>query len=329
MMGWIDRYIRYVTVERRYSARTQAVYRDVLERFAAWAAETAGEASLTDAALVEHLDPRLLRAYEVELLDRCGLSARTVNQHLSVLSGFCRFLMREGALAGNPVRGVARPKMERRLPVFYREEAMTGYFAATEADAGEEALELLRACAGSHSATAVTLYRRRLDRLIVSLLHGTGIRRAELLSLTGRSVDFRRGVLHVRGKGDKMREIPLVPSLCQEISLYLQAVGPVVGEVRDADGPLIVTEKGRALYPGYVDRAVKRAFQGVEGFSGRKSPHVLRHTLATELLDRGADLEAIKEMLGHASLAATQLYTHNSIERLRKVYNQAHPRAKK
>ena len=124
-----------------------------------------------------------------------------------------------------------------------------------------------------------------------------------------------------------MREIPLISSLCHEICLYLQAVESMRGSASPADGPLLMTEKGRALYPVYVDRTIKEELDGY-GITGRKSPHVLRHTVATALLDDGADLNSIKEMLGHANLAATQVYTHGSVDRLKKVYNLAHPRAK-
>ena len=172
------------------------------------------------------------------------------------------------------------------------------------------------------------IYRHRLHRLIISLLFGIGIRRAELIGLKTNSFDPARQVMRVLGKGDKMREIPVVPSLCHEICLYLKAVESMRGGASPADGPLLVTEKGRALYPAYVDRTVKEELDGY-GITGRKSPHVLRHTVATALLDDGADLNSIKEMLGHASLAATQVYTHNSVDRLKKVYNNAHPRAKK
>lgn len=122
----------------------------------------------------------------------------------------------------------------------------------------------------------------------------------------------------VLGKGDKVREIPLVSSLCKEISLYLQAVETMVGRERSASEPLAVTGKGLKLYPVFIDRAIKRALGRVGSITGRKSPHVLRHSLATELLDEGADLNSIKELLGHSSLAATQVYTHNTIEKLKK-----------
>ena len=324
-MALIEDYLRYIAVVRRYSARTQAVYRDALERFAAFAAPEG-----TDEELLAALVPRLIRGYEVRLLDEEGLAPRTVHLHLSVLSGFCRHLLREGKLSANPVSRVARPKQEKRLPVFYREDAMRGYLEETAADAGEDTFSLLLSYGPrtEWNATAEALYKRRLHRCLLATLYCTGIRRAELIGLSVGSVDLGRRSLSVRGKGDKMREIPLVPSICQELSLYLRAVESMEGGRRPAQAPLFVTETGRALYPVYVDRVVKAEFRDGRGFTGRKSPHVLRHTLATELLDGGTDLNSIKEMLGHASLAATQVYTHSSIERLKKVYVNAHPRAK-
>ena len=307
-MPLIDDYIRYIATVRRYSVRTQAVYRDVLTRFSAFAAEDG-----SDASLLEALTPRMIRGYEVQLLDAGSLGARTVNLHLSVLSGFCRFLMKEGLLAANPVRLVTRPKLKKRLPEFYREESMKAYLEQTQCLVDEPEVY-----------ADPKYYDRRLGRLIINLLYCTGMRRAELIAANRRDFDPQRRTLRVHGKGDKIREIPLVISLCKEILLYLQSVDPT----GKGDVPLLVTARGGRLYPVLVDRLVKRELGGVEGITGRRSPHVLRHTLATELLDDGADLSAIKEMLGHSSLAATQVYTHNSVEKLKNVYNHAHPRAK-
>ena len=258
----------------------------------------------------EAMSVQTIRAYEVYLLDECGEGARTVNLHLSVLSGFCKYLMKQGVLESNPVRLVSRPKQEKRLPVFYREDAMKAYFEQTRG-----VLEYGK-------------YEDQLRRMILGILYGTGIRRSELIGLNRDSVDFARRVLRVRGKGDKMREIPLLPSLCEEILLYLQSVDSLECADSSGEAPLLQTPRGARLYPVYVDRAVKAALGSVDGISSRKSPHVLRHTLATELLDGGTDLNSIKELLGHSSLAATQVYTHNSIERLQTVYKSAHPRAK-
>ena len=258
----------------------------------------------------ELCDVQAIRNYEVYLLDEKGESAKTVSLHLSVLSGFCKFLMKQGLLESNPVRLVSRPKQEKRLPVFYREDAMREYFEKTKG-----VLEYGK-------------YEDQLQRMILGLLYGTGLRRSELISLDRNAVDFSRRVLRVRGKGDKMREIPLTASLCDEILLYLQSVDSLKCADKAPEAPLLQTPRGARLYPVYVDRAVKAALGQVGSISGRKSPHVLRHTLATELLNGGADLNSIKELLGHSSLAATQVYTHNPIERLQNVYKSAHPRAK-
>ena len=308
-MSLTEKYMAYVSTVRRYSPRTRAVYADSLERFCDFAE------ARTDGDIVASLIPNMIRGYEVSLVGK-GLNARTVNLHISVLSGFCSYLLKEGILKSNPVRLVKRPRMEKRLPSFFRQEDMDRYFAGTEVYAGEP------------PDTDAASYRRRLGRAIVSTLYNTGIRRAELVGLRRGDVDFSREVMRVRGKGDKVREIPLLHSYCKEISLYLQSVDSVIGGEWTLSSPLFVTARGRAVYPEFVDRTVRQELERSAGFSGKKSPHVLRHTVATELLDDGADLNSIKEFLGHSSLAATQVYTHNSIEKLRNVYESAHPRAK-
>ena len=297
-----NKYLAYLRDIRRYSARTLEIYADVLESFVVFCEG--------DEDFAKTLNVNALRAYEVHLFDERRLSPRTVSQHLSVLSGFCRFLIREGVLASNPVHLVKRPKEEKRLPLFYKDQSMEAYFESTKGD------------------PEFGSYEQKLNRLIISMLAGCGLRRAELIGLNVGSVDFGRQVLRVRGKGDKMREIPLLPSLCEEISLYLSAVSSLNDDAYSPEAPLLRTRKGGRLYPVYVDRVVKKELAAVPGITVRRSPHVLRHTLATELLSDGADLNSIKELLGHSSLAATQVYTHNSIERLQSVYKNAHPRAK-
>lgn len=297
-----DRFLSYIRDVRRYSPRTCEIYADVLGKFVDFCDGSEDFASL--------LTVNGIRAYEVHLFEGLKLSPRTVSQHLSVLSSFCRFLINEGVLQSNPVRLVKRPKMEKRLPLFYKDKAMDYYFEHTVGD------------------PEFGSYEQKLKRLIVSLLASCGLRRSELISLNVSSVDFSRGVLRVRGKGDKMREIPLIPSLCEEISLYLSASSSLNDDAYEPDAPLLRTGKGGRLYPVFVDRAVKESLSGVPDITVRKSPHVLRHTLATALLSDGADLNSIKELLGHSSLAATQVYTHNTIERLQSVYINAHPRAK-
>ncbi len=234
-----DSYIDYISKVRRYSGRTCRIYADALAEFCRFCMRDAGGGApgeapgggiLSDGELLENLIPSRLREYEVWLMDgRDGagrLDARTVNLHLSVLSGFCRFLLREGHLQANPVRTVRRPKAEKRLPVFYRDASMEHYFARTAHSASEDELAVLESFGpfvGNRSESArtpVEMYERRLRRLIISLLHATGIRRSELIGLNLDSLDAGRQTLRVRGKGDKMREIPLISSVWQEILLY-------------------------------------------------------------------------------------------------------------
>ncbi len=313
----IEEYISYIAGVRRYSPRTKKLYSDILNEYKLFFKDVEPRFTPTD-----------IRNYEVHLLDEKKESARTVGLHLSVLSGYCKFLMKKGELSSNPVRLVRRPKEEKRLPVFYRADAMQEYFSTTECNADQEALEFLLSLPPS-DPIARDLYERRLRRLIISMLFCTGIRRSELISLDKSSLNPGRMTLSVLGKGDKMREIPVTASLYAEILLYLRAADYMLGAGTGSGTPLLRTLKNARLYPVFVDRAVKEELSDSEGFTGRKSPHVLRHTIASELLDEGTDLNSIKEMLGHSSLAATQVYTHNTIERLKKVYNNAHPRANK
>lgn len=307
----------------------------------------------SDEVLLSALNPSEIRGYEVHLLDVEKVTPRSVNLHLSVLSGFCRFLVKEGLLKSNPVRLVHRLKVEKRLPEFYRQDSMDAYFEKTAYYVSDEAMTIY--LHDVQSDTGKKMYERRLARLIISMFFGLGLRRSELIGLKISSVDFLRKVVTVVGKGNKTRAIPLADSLAAEIRMYLKAAEALVG-LRDVDHvpvsrtidhvpvsravdhvsvfrtpgePLLITYTGRALYPVYVDRVVKTELSGYEGFTGRKSPHVLRHSIATSLLNEGAKLNSIKEMLGHSSLAATQVYTHNSITKLQQVYRTAHPRAKK
>ena len=318
MSELITRYLSYVGGVKRYSSRTQALYREILEEFEDFAAPE---------PLPEALCAPIIRSYEVHLLDDKGVGARTVGLHMSVLSGFCRWLVAQDRLQSNPVRTLPRPKVEKRLPVFYREESMDEYFEQTALYASPEVLGLFTGKPGDKGDAQ--LYTRVLQRLIISILYGTGIRRSELIGLTRSSFDSHRKVLHVRGKGDKMREIPLTGSVCSDILLYLRVIDRMGIEAGGASSPLLLTKAGGKLYPVFVDRAVKEELGSVPDITSRKSPHVLRHTIATELLNEGTDINSIKEMLGHSSLAATQVYTHNSVEKLKNVYNKAHPRATK
>ena len=323
-MKLIERYLEYVRNVKRYSERTFAIYRDVLKSYVSYVSKR--EDDVSDAELLESLNRSEIRQYEVYLLDEKECKASTVNQHLSVLSGFCQFLIKRGDIKANPVKLVARPKMDKRLPEFFRQDAMEGYLKDTERYTSEEYLTQFIELAESDYRKEI--YEKRLARLIISLLYGLGLRRSELIGLRIGNVNFARKVVNVVGKGNKSRAIPMDDVLADEILLYLKAVEALVEGDRTASEPLLITYSGRELYPVYVDRVVKKELGDSTAFAGRKSPHVLRHSIATGLLNEGAELNSIKEMLGHSSLAATQVYTHNSIAKLQKVYKDAHPRAK-
>ena len=322
-MTVIEKYIAYIKGIKRYSMRTVSIYEAVLYDYLSYASDGR---DMDDSQLLSALNPSELRSYEVTLMDSRGMSPKTVGLHLSVMSGFCRFLMKEGLLKSNPVSLVSRPRIEKRVPEFYRKDSMQEYFAATECFASRDDLDAF--LQAPESKVGRRSYDKRLARLIIHTLYSLGIRRSELIGMSIGSIDFGRKIAKIRGKGDKMREIPLVDSLSEEILLYLEAVEALCGRKRSLKEPLFVTYRGTSLYPVYVDRVVKSELGNVKDMTGRRSPHVLRHSLATELLNGGADLNSIKEMLGHSSLATTQVYTHSSIAQLKDIYKRAHPRAK-
>ena len=322
-MKIIEQFLDYIRSVRRYSERTADIYESVLKDFCN-DREVPDNAAINDLICV--LNPSQIRTYEVNLLDDRQLSTKTVNLHMSVLSRFCDYLIKQNHIDSNPVSLISRPKLQKRLPEFYKAESLSEYFMRTQVDASEDALEVF--VKDPHSEIGKKYYLLRLSRLIINILYTSGVRRSELIALKISNVDFGRKVVKVLGKGDKMREIPLIDSLSEEISLYLKAVEALCGRQRSLKEPLLVTYKLAPLYPVYVDRTVKQELGNVKGISGRKSPHVLRHSIATELLNDGADLTSIKEMLGHSSLATTQIYTHSSIAQLKDIYKQAHPRAK-
>jgi integrase/recombinase XerC len=309
-----DTYIQYLRVQKRYSVRTQELYADVLQRYYLYiyGAEdvstldefVAKEVVNGDFSLPELLAPGNIRGYLAKCMEE-GLQARTVNLHLSALSGYCRWLLLRGELENNPARIVARPKEKSRLPHFYGAEPLNEY------------------CAAEMPAE----YSAMRDRLIVILIYATGMRRQEVADLTLDMVDLGRKVFKITGKGDKDREIPIIPALYEKILVYLQKRTEQFGV--DINNSFFLTDKGAHLYLNFVNKAVRKELAGLKGFEGKVSPHVLRHSFATHLLNGGAELNSIKEVLGHSSLAATQVYTHNSFEQLKKIYVTAHPRAKK
>ena len=322
-MEIIRKYIDHVRNVRRYSERTVHLYEDVLNRYVRM---TFPDGTPDESGFMESFNRFEIRGFMVALMEDEGLSPKSVSLHMSALSSFCRYLVKEGKLKSNPVRTLTRPKVEKRLPEYFREEAMQAYFDKTREEASPEYLAIFKENIDNDHGKR--LYEKRLSRLIISILYDTGLRRSELIGLKIENVDFARQTLKVVGKGNKMREIPLLDSLCQEILLYLEAVEALVCGKRSLKEPLLVTFRGSPLYPVYVDRTVKAELGDLKGITGRKSPHVLRHSIATELMNNETNLNSIKEMLGHSSLATTQVYTHSSFARLKDIYKRAHPRAK-
>ena len=300
----LTKFSEYLKYEKRCSPRTLALYEEAVGEFVSYVGEDDPSTVSTSS----------VRSFVAHLLD-CGLNARTVNLKMSALSTYCNFLVREGVLSSNPVSKVTRPRNQKPLPQFYTEDAMENYFEKSALLLEESSLET--------GKPAFSLLR---DRTMMLVLYATGMRRAELCSLKEVNFDAQRHNFRIIGKGDKPREIPVPALICEELSLYLKRNRDEHPD--NPDGWFFLTDAGKPLYLAFVNKVVKRELSGVKGFTGRKSPHVLRHSLATHLLNRGADLNSIKELLGHSSLAATQIYTHNSFEQLKKTYLTAHPRAK-
>lgn len=308
----VEEFLQYIAAERRYSPRTCAIYREVLETFYSYA-YPAPKTELSSQQELDALTFSSIRGFVAFSMDE-GLSPRTVNLRLSALSSYCSWLVRRSLLPSNPVRRIARPKESHRLPEFFTEMALEHFFDSKGLDGSG------RAC----SRMSLHDYR---NGVMILLLYATGMRRSELAGLRRSDFDSGRNVFTVLGKGDKMREIPVPVSVCKEILLYLERIKAEFPGISD-NGSFFLTDSGASIYPELVNEAVHEQLDGVEGFTGRKSPHVLRHSLATHLLNNGADLNSIKEILGHSSLAATQVYTHNSFEQLKNTYLTAHPRAK-
>jgi len=292
----MEAFFDFLRFERRYSPHTLTSYQTDLGQFAAYL-KSAYE--LADPAQATH---PLIRGWVVELMQQ-NLDPRTVNRKVACLRSYYKFLLRAGRIAANPMLRIKAPKMAKKLPEFVPEDAlnaMLNSFAFGDEFAG---------CR---------------DQLVLEMLYGTGIRLSELMGIHAEDVSLGAGTVRVTGKGNKQRLVPLNPTLVQVIERYqtrrAQEFGPVAG-------PLLLTDKGEPLYEKLVYRTVKHYLSQVTTSAAQQHPHALRHAFATHLLGKGADLNAIKELLGHASLAATQVYTHLSVDRLKSVFEQAHPRA--
>jgi integrase/recombinase XerC len=243
-----------------------------------------------------------IRAWVVSLLDS-SYSAASVHRKISCLRVFYRYLRKEGAMKSDPLEKVALPKRKKRLPEFVEEAAMDDLLDKYNFGDGFGGIR---------------------DRTIIEMLYLTGMRRAELIGLRSVDVDLAEGSLKVTGKRNKQRIIPVVKPFAERLKEYIVLRDKEIMEA--SRSWFFVTDKGNKLYDKYVYNVVNRYLAMVTTIE-KKSPHILRHTFATHMLNRGADLNSIKELLGHANLSATQIYTHNTFEKLKKIYKQAHPRA--
>jgi integrase/recombinase XerC len=291
-MEHIESYLHCLEYEKRYSPHTVAAYRRDLSQF--------GEFVQKSDHLFSDIDFKWIRRWIVTRVGD-GDSSRTVNRKIAGLRSFFKYLMKEGLLTANPMDKVGSLKTDKRLPTFVSIEKM------------DEMLD---------REPEVADFSAVRSRMVVELFYMTGIRLSELIHLKEKDVDIRGGTIKVLGKRNKERIIPLIPEFCSSLGQYLL--------LKNASFPgadlFFLLDSGKPLYARWVQRLTGEKIATVTSLK-KRSPHVLRHSFATNMLDNGADLNAIKELLGHANLAATQVYTHNSLKRIKKVYKQAHPRA--
>ena len=294
-MVYKEEFISYLRFEKRYSPHTLQSYQNDLNQFHAFSISIGEEGT--------EPDPVSIRLWMVSLLEN-KVTPRSVHRKISALRTYCRYLIREGILKSNPVDRVIKPKMKKRLPSFVEEKSLNKFLNEYEF--------------GSH-------YEGFRNRMIIEILYQTGIRRNELVQMQTGSIDFYRRELKVLGKRNKERIIPLGRELCNDLREYIHLLE---SSFPGAEGSwMFRTPGGRQIYPRLVHRIIHQFLSEVTSLE-KKSPHLLRHSFATHLLNKGADLNAIKELLGHAGLAATQVYTHNSFEKLKEVYNKAHPQSR-
>ena len=299
---FIERFLKYIQYEKRCSPHTVSAYNKDIGQFAAFLSDMETN--------VENASHTHIRSWMVDMMDR-GNDSRTINRRISTLKSFYKFLMSEKMLSENPMLKVLSLKTSKRLPVIVEERKLDDWLNTVSADTcdketGEEDFIVLR------------------NLLIIEILFATGIRSAELIELKEADVDVHNSQIKVLGKRNKQRIIPVSINLIRVIQHYL--IVKKSKKFHNNTDVLLVTDKGNNTYPKLIYRTVNSCLKNIST-NDKKSPHVLRHTFATSLLNNGADLNAIKELLGHSSLAATQIYTHNSVERLKTIYKQAHPRA--
>jgi len=292
----IQSFIDYLKFEKRYSNHTIISYGNDLSSFFNYLKYQYETNKLND---ISH---SIIRSWMASLKEQ-QLTARSINRKISSLRSFLKFHLKQGNITQLPTANTVAPKMNKRLPAFLKEP---------------ETLQLLESLNSSTED-----WKSLNAKMLISLFYATGMRLSELINLKERQLDFGRSQVRVLGKGNKERIIPVNKEIIAAIRHYQDLKRK---EFDTKEEVLLVTEKGKKMYPRYAWLAVNRSL-ALSSTLDKKSPHVLRHTFATHLMNNGADLNAVKELLGHSSLAATQVYTHNTIEKLKEVYKKAHPKA--
>ncbi|HMQ47253.1 MAG TPA: tyrosine-type recombinase/integrase [Saprospiraceae bacterium] len=290
-------FLQFIALEKRFSKHTQLAYATDLDQFEAFVKNDIGLTSLTE---VRHTH---IRRWMVDLINK-GYSSKSVTRKISTLKAFYRFLVRKKGLENDPTLKVSAPKVPKKLPAVLRVSELENLYQALPFSDD---------------------YEGKRNQCLLELLYQTGIRRSEAINIKISDIYHDQALLKVSGKGNKERLIPLGPALMNLIGQYHQAR---LAEFPDSskNSFFFLTSKGNPMYPKLVYNIVHKHLSLVTQ-NESKSPHTLRHSFATHLSENGADLNAIKSLLGHASLASTQIYMHNSIERLKKVYQQAHPKS--
>lgn len=292
----LQSFLNYLTFEKRYSRHTIIAYQHDLEQFFIYAVEQYQANTLADIATT------YVRSWLATLKGN-KLTAKSINRKASSLKSFFKYHIRTGALASTPMWSVTTPKISKRLPEFVKEADMHNLFQYLQFPGD---------------------WKGKTDRLLLLLFYHTGMRLSEQVNLKESQVDYAKKVIKVLGKGNKERVIPVGYELINELKAYRQAKKR---EIENADETwFFVLENGKRLYAKYVYLIVKKYLSEITTLN-KKSPHILRHTFATHLTNNGADLNAVKELLGHSSLASTQIYTHNNIEKLKEAHKRAHPKA--
>ena len=293
--GFLD----YLSNERAYSLHTVTSYENDLRAFEVYLGRTENGLGLKDA------DADLVRGWAMDLMSS-GMKATSVNRKLSSLRTFYKYLLKKGEIKVSPVQNVGGPKKVKPLPQFVRENDMERMLCAT-------------AQGGS--------WQEMREHVILQLFYETGIRLSELVGLNDGDVDFGRMAIKVTGKRNKQRIVPIGQGLADSLRRYMEVRNENYHFLSlDSQFPLFVTDKGLRVYPHWVYRLVRKSLSEVVTLK-KRSPHVLRHTFATAMLNNDAELEAVKELMGHESVSTTQIYTHTTFEELKKAYKQAHPRA--